>query len=186
MVSGDKTEISYTLDPEQDFKSEEKEEWDSMPGILRCDIINLNNSDVVNSLKDKLREVIKESKFYDLHISKKYYFKLDEEITINPGWYIIFEKDNPLYVGQSQNLNSRLNTEDGSRDQFADPTRQSDSERNFIKKFSDLGIFNELKVLPINEETICKKMELEFPLSKLDRNNIEKFINIFKPFLLTN
>jgi len=29
-------------------------------------------------------------------------------------------------------------------------------------------------------------MELEFPLSDLDRNNIEKFINIFKPFLLTN
>ena len=121
-----------------------------------------------------------------MHISKKYYFKLDEEITINPGWYIIFEKDNALYVGKAQNLNSRLNTENGSRDQFANPQRQSDPERNLIKKFSDLGIFNELKVLPINEETICKKMELEFPLSDLDRNNIEKFINIFKPFLLTN
>ena len=157
-----------------------------MPGILRCGIIDLNNSDVVNSLKDKLREVIKESKFYDLHISKKYYFKLDEEITINPGWYIIFEKDNALYVGKAQNLNSRLNTESGSRDQFANPQRKSDPERNLIKKFSDLGTFNELKVLPINEETICKKMELEFPLSDLDRNNIEKFINIFKPFLLTN
>ena len=64
------------------------------------------------------------------------------------------------------------------------PQRKSDPERNLIKKFSDLGTFNELKVLPINEETICKKMELEFPLSDLDRNNVEKFINIFKGIIL--
>ena len=129
---------------------------------------------------------LKESKFYDLHISKKYYFKLDKEITTNPGWYIIFENDSSLYVGKAQNLNSRLNTENGSRDQFANPQRTSDPERNLIKKFSEIGMFNELRVLPINEETLCKKLGLEFPLSDLDRNNIEKFINIFKPFLLTN
>jgi len=155
-----------------------------MPGILRCDKININNSDVVNNLKDKLKEVIGESKFYDLHISKKYYFKLDKEITTNPGWYIIFENDSSLYVGKAQNLNSRLNTENGSRDQFANPQRTSDPERNLIKKFSEIGMFNELRVLPINEETLCKKLELEFPLSDLDRNNVEKFINIFKGIIL--
>jgi len=157
-----------------------------MPGILRCDKINLNNPEIVDNLKEKLKEIIKESKFFDLHISKKYYFKLDQEITNNPGWYVIFEKENPLYVGKAENLNSRLNTENGSRDQFANPQRKSDPERNLLKKFNDIGIFDRLTVRPINEENLCKKIQLEFPLSDLDRNNIEKFINIFKPFLFRN
>jgi len=157
-----------------------------MPGILRCDKINLNNSDIVNNLKDRLKEIIKEAKFYDLHISKKYYFKLDIEITNNPGWYVIFEKENPLYVGKAENLNSRLNTENGSRDQFANPQRKSDPERNLLKKFSDIGVFHSLTVCPLSEENLCSKLELEFPLSDLDRNNVEKFINIFKPYFFGN
>ncbi len=155
----------------------------SMPGILRYDRINLNDPTVVKNLKDKLKDSIKESKFYHLHISKKYYFKLDEEITYNPGWYVIFENKNPLYVGKTENLNSRLNTENGSRDQFANPQRTSDPERNFLKKFNDIGIFKGLTVCPINEEYLCSKMGLKFPLSDLDRNNIEKFINIFRSYL---
>jgi len=157
-----------------------------MPGILRCDKINLNNLDVVNNLKDKLKETIKEAKHYDLHISKKYYFKLDIEITNNPGWYVIFENENPLYVGKAENLNSRLNTENGSRDQFANPQRKSDPERNLLKKFNDIGVFSSLTVCPINEENLCSKLEMDFPLSNLDRNNVEKFINIFKPYLFRN
>ena len=58
LLSGNRTEISFKVEPEEEnFKSEEEEEWVVMPGILRCGIIDLNNSDVVNSLKDKLREV---------------------------------------------------------------------------------------------------------------------------------
>lgn len=154
-----------------------------MPGILRCDKINLNNSNVVTNLQNKLKDVIKESKFYQLHVSKKYYFRLDEEITDNPGWYVILDNKNPLYVGKAQNLNSRLNTENGSRDQFANPQRTSDPERNFLKKFNDTRVFNALTVCPINEENFCRKMMLGFPLSDLDRNNIEKFINIFRSYL---
>lgn len=154
-----------------------------MPGILRCDKINLNNSNVVTNLQNKLKDVIKESKFYRLHVSKKYYFRLDEEITDNPGWYVILDNKNPLYVGKTQNLNSRLNTENGSRDQFANPQRTSDPERNFLKKFNDTRVFNALTVCPINEENFCRKMMLGFPLSDLDRNNIEKFINIFRSYL---
>lgn len=157
-----------------------------MPGILRCDKINLNSIQVVNNLKNILKETIKESKFHYLHISKKYYFKLDQEITVNPGWYVIFERENPLYVGKAENLNSRLNTENGSRDQFANPQRKSDPERNLLKKFCDIGIIEKLKVCPIDEENLCQKMSLEFPLSDLDRNNIEKFINIFKNSLFQN
>lgn len=157
-----------------------------MPGILRCDKINLNRPEIVNSLKNNLREIIKHSKIYDLEISKKYYFKLIVKILENPGWYIIFEEKNPLYVGKAENLNSRLNSENGSRDQFANPQRKSDPERNFLKKFRDIGIFEKLRVCPIDEAVFCKKMDLEFPLSDVDRNNIEKFINIMKPFLLAD
>lgn len=154
-----------------------------MSGILKCDKINLNDPNVVLKLKNKLKGVIKESEFYQLHVSKKYYFRLDEEITDNPGWYVILESKNPLYVGKAENLNSRLNTENGSRDQFANPQRTSDPERNILKKFNDIGVFEALTVCPINEEKLCKKMLIEFPLSDLDRNNIEKFINIFRTSL---
>ena len=39
-----------------------------MPGILRCDKINLNNPEIVDNLKEKLKEIIKESKFFDLRV----------------------------------------------------------------------------------------------------------------------
>lgn len=156
-----------------------------MPGILRCKRIDLNKKETVDVLRNTLKEIITQLELLDLKVSKKYYFKLNNLITTNPGWYVILDENkNPLYVGKAQNLNSRLNTEDGSRDQFANPQRLSDPERNFIKKFHDVGIFDNLYVCVIDEQVLCQKLGLEFPLHSLDRNNIEKFINIFRDTLL--
>src|SRR5487761_2377162 len=102
-----------------------------MPGILRCDKIDYNNLEVVRTLKQKLKDTVNESTRHNLLISKKYYFRLDKQITTNPGWYVILENKSPLYVGKAENLNSRINSENGSRDQFANPQRKSDTARNF-------------------------------------------------------
>jgi len=156
-----------------------------MPGILRCEMIDLNKEENVNKLKNVLKEIISDTNIYqDLGVSKKYYFKLNNNITRNPGWYVILDENKfPLYVGKAQNLNYRLNTENGSRDQFANPQRSSDPERNFIKKFAGLNVFKKLFVCVIDEQVLCNKLGIEFPLPTLDRNNVEKFINIFRNFL---
>ena len=49
-----------------------------MPGILRCDIIDLNNSDVVNNLLIK-ENIITGEKGKSVRISKKRKIKLDEK-----------------------------------------------------------------------------------------------------------
>ena len=106
---------------------------------------------------------------------------MEEDITNNPGWYIVLDKNKKaLYVGKAENLNHRLNSEDGSRDQFANPQRTSDIARNFIKKFLDIGVFDALFLCPIDEKDFCEALKVDYPLKNVDRNNIEKIINLFR------
>lgn len=155
-----------------------------MPGILRCNLIKLNEKEIVEKLKKIIKEIISESNSYQIQVSKKYYFKLDKDITKNLGWYAILDGNKqPLYVGKADNLNSRLNTQNGSRDNFANPKRKSDPERNFLKKFADLKIFDRLYVVIIDEQDLCNKLGIKFPLYDIDRANVEKFINLFREFL---
>jgi hypothetical protein len=94
---------------------------------------------------------------------------------IGSGWYIIIENRTPLYVGRSDNLYSRLNTPNGSRDNFNNTQRSGDSIRNFIKKYSDIGVITNLRVFVIQES----QLQL-IGLNDTDRYNIEKFISIFR------
>ena len=145
---------------------------------LECDQIDLNDPAFVNALDVTLKKIVNQSKLYDLHVENKLYFKLDEKITTDPGWYLIFSIANRLYVGKADDLNFRLNTRNGSLDNFANSEGPKNQRRNFIKKLYDIGYFKEMKVLLIDELTFCTKMKLESPLSDLDRQNIEKFIDV--------
>ena len=145
---------------------------------LKCDQIVLNDPVFVNALDVTLKKIVNQSKLYDLHVENKLYFKLDKKITTDPGWYLIFSIANRLYVGKSDDLNFRLNTRNGSLDNFANSEGPKNQRRNFIKKLYDIGYFKEIKVLLIDELTLCTKMRLESPLSDLDRQNIEKFIDV--------
>jgi len=145
---------------------------------LECDQIDLNDPAFINALDVTLKKIVDQSKLYDLCVENKLYFKLDEKITTDPGWYLIFSIANRLYVGKSDDLNFRLNTRNGSLDNFANPKGSINNRRNFIKKLYDICYFKELKVLLIDELTLCTKMKLESPLSNLDRQNIEKFIDV--------
>ena len=145
---------------------------------LECDQIDLNDLAFVNTLDVTLKKIVDQSKLYALHVKNELYFKLDKKITTDPGWYLIFDGDNRLYVGKSDDLNGRLNTHNRSLDNFANPKGPINNRRNFIKKLYDIDYFKELKVLLIDELTLCTKMKLKLPLSKLDRKNIEKFIDV--------
>ena len=144
---------------------------------LKCDQIVLNDPAFVNALDVTLKKIVNQSKLYDLRVENKLYFKLDEKITTDPGWYLIFSIANRLYVGKSDDLNGRLNTHNRSLDNFASKENKN-NRRNFIKKLYDIGYFKEMKVLLIDELTLCTKMKLESPLSDLDRRNVEKFIDV--------
>ena len=144
---------------------------------LECDQIDLNDPAFVNTLDVTLKKIVDQSKLYALHVENKLYFKMDESITTDPGWYLIFSIANRLYVGTTDNLNARLNTHDRSLDNFA-AEKNKGHRRNFIKKLYDIGYFKELKVLLIDAPTLCTKMKLESPLSYLDRLNVEKFIAV--------
>jgi len=144
---------------------------------LECDQIDLNDPAFVNALDVTLKKIVNQSKLYVLHVENELYFKLDEKITTDPGWYLIFSIANRLYVGKSDDLNGRLNTHNRSLDNFASKENKN-NRRNFIKKLYDIDYFKEMKVLLIDELTLCTKMKLESPLSDLDRRNVEKFIDV--------
>ena len=89
--------------------------------------------------------------------------------------YVLLNGTIPLYVVVTDNLNKRLNTSNGSRDNFANQTRPSDAERNFIKKFCNTGVITALRVLIIRESSVSANR-----LQKLDRKNVEKVLSLFR------
>ena len=152
-------------------------------GTLKCGRVNLNNKNVVKSLLDAIDRLVQiPSSYYLLKFEPEYYFEIvGAQLPSERGWYIILEGKKPIYVGKADNLNVRLNTNNGSIDNFANKSRSSDSERNFIKKFNEMKIFKHLRVCIIKESELCSKLNINpEELSDLDRGNIEKTINIFR------
>ena len=158
----------------------------SETGLLVCDKLDLNLIEDTETLEHLLKVIAKDEKNYrKIVVDGKYYFNLPEQdAPESPGWYIIYALGTPLYVGEATNLNSRLNSKDGSRDNFANPRRKNDPERNFIKRFYTIGLLTDLKVLLIPEDIICKSLGLQIPLSSIDHANLEKFIGIFRSRLV--
>ncbi|MHA1280510.1 MAG: hypothetical protein ACTSQ8_25410 [Candidatus Helarchaeota archaeon] len=152
-------------------------------GNLVVNRINLNDFVVVDNLRkviDKLVQI--PSCYHPLRFKPSYYFEVPTgQIPSESGWYIILEGKKPLYVGKADDLNKRLNTNNGSIDNFANKGRSFDPERNFLKKFSELNILSNLRVCLIKEKDVCSELNINpIALTELDRGNIEKIINIFR------
>jgi len=147
-------------------------------GILKCGAINFSNTKQIQALRKKIQRILEDPKnYYQLEHTKNYYFSTLAPLPTESGWYIILNGTSPIYVGKAENLDKRLNTESGSRDQFANPKRSSDIERNFIKKYTELGLIRRLRVCIISESG------LEIPaLTDLDRGNMEKHLNIWRGY----
>ncbi len=152
------------------------------PGILVCDQIDFNQPRVIDAVLNALQKLAKESKrFSPLLVTKVYYFSSELPLPKEPGWYLLLnKKGQPIYAGKAKSLNHRLNSEDGSRNGFANPERRTDPARNFIKIFARLGLIDGLRVCHFTERELCRELDFEAPLSELDRGNVEKFLNVMR------
>jgi hypothetical protein len=157
-----------------------------VPGTLRSGSFDLTSPSVLGGLLDALTALVKDPRnHFVLQLRDRYHFRiLGVTLPETPGWYVICDPGGmPLYVGTAEDLNARLNTDNGSRDGFANPQRTSDPERNFIKAFLTAGLIKSLSVVVITEDALRQELSIE-ALDKLDRQNLEKIISIFRARLL--
>lgn len=152
-----------------------------MPGRLRCDELDFNDAQVVHRVIVALRRLaLAPESSYPLKVCKRYYFSVPGGLPTGAGWYVIGDAQTSLYVGTADNLDARLNSGNGSRDQFANPQRTSDPERNFIKAFVAGGVLGPLRVTVIPESSLCAALGMAGPLTRRDRHNVEKVLNLFR------
>jgi hypothetical protein len=152
-------------------------------GNLNFDKIDMNDRAVIEKIKRVIDKITSNANFYNaICYKEQYYFEISlGQITTSRGWYILLNEKMPLYVGQADNLNFRLNNNNGSTDNFANKIKRN-VKRNFIKKFDELGLFSSFRVCIITEDEFCKEMGVSISpcLSKIDIDNIEKFLDIFR------
>lgn len=155
-------------------------------GELISGTLNFNDSNFLQIFIAGINRLAQNPTLYHyLRFKPSFYFEvIGHHLPCEAGWYLILQDRTPIYVGKADSLNNRLNTNNGSIDNFANKRRSSDPERNFIKKYSELGIFNNLRVLIILEKTICSELYIDTDsLTELDRTNIEKILNVFRYFI---
>ena len=150
---------------------------------LKVDQLNLNDTSIINRLRAVIQQLLNNpASYYSLKFKPQYYFEIPNGLLPSEkGWYIILNDRIPIYVGETDNLNARLNTNNRSVDNFANNGRPSDNKRNFIKKFDELNILHGLRVCIIQQKEFCSELGLNTNnLTELDIGNIEKLINIFR------
>jgi hypothetical protein len=154
-------------------------------GTLKVGIIDFNDEKKIRLVRRTIQDLVSESSsYFTLRFKPPYYFEVPKRsLPSERGWYVILDSDNsPIYVGQAKDLNERLNTNNRSLDNYANQTRISDPERNFIKKLAELGFIRGMRVCMIRDSDLRLSLNLG-RLSKVDRDNVEKFINIHRSFL---
>ena len=150
-------------------------------GTLKVGALDFNEVQTVEAVRTAIAEIASRAESYRClrFKSPNYFSAIGSGLPSEPGWYIILNGRQPLYVGKTDNLDGRLNTDDGSRDQFGDPTRTSDPVRNFIKKFIEIGAVERPRVCIVRRSELAAALGMpESQLSKLDAGNIEKVINL--------
>jgi len=123
----------------------------------------------------------------ELHVKDNYCFSVSNgSIPNGPGWYVIFDKpDQPLYVGQTSDLNMRLNTDDGSRDNIVNLKKNSTPIRNFLKHLKVIGCFNKLSAFFFEVSEVTGYIyDQDQSLLKKDREDVEKILSIFRSQLI--
>lgn len=147
--------------------------------------INFNDAQVVERALNALRAFTAEPAHYrSLRVKNGLYFEIqDKPSPPQAGWYVLLVGTVPVYVGQAEDLDSRLNSTSGSLDNFAHRARTSDPERNFVKKLCDLGSFSPLRAWFITAAEFGQALSVALPFGELDMHNVEKFINLHRGFL---
>ena len=154
-----------------------------MTPALIVGLIDVNDPLVVNRVLAAARSALERVRnWHILHVRSGVHFQTPNgPLPEGAGWYVISDRSGgPLYVGESENLNKRLNSDDGSGDNFANPTRSQDDIRNFVKAFASKDLLQDLRVGIVVEGDVSSVLGVSSPLSKLDRCNVEKVISLFR------
>jgi hypothetical protein len=152
-------------------------------GQLRCGNLALNEADGAHRLVQALTQIVREPKaWHRLEVDKELYFKTPEgSLSTDPGWYIICDgHQTPLYPGKAENLDYRLNSTNGSLDNFAHSQRMNDPVRNFIKRLSTIGCISGLCVAVIREADLLARIGMLGPLDDVERGAVEKVLGLFR------
>jgi hypothetical protein len=158
-----------------------------MQGELIRDAIDVNDAGVVERVLLAAQNTLAlPSSWHRLMVRGSYYFSTpDGSLPTTPGWYFICDEAGvALYVGEAEDLNARLNSSNGSLDNFANTRRTQDSARNFLKRFVQIGLVRALRVGVVEEDRVTCAVPVSAPLSKLDRCNVEKVFGLFRQRLL--
>lgn len=152
-------------------------------GTLLTGTIDFNNSRTIDMVRVAIAEIVADSNsYFPLEFKPSFYFHVPgSRLTSQPGWYVILNGRKSLYVGKAKNLKNRLSSNHGSLDQFAKKARSSESERNFIKKFIELGTIKNPRVCVVEVRDLADRIGLKpNDITPLDIANVEKFLNIFR------
>lgn len=145
--------------------------------------INVNERSVVDTLVSAARTVLSRAgSWHRLEVRRGRYFATpDGPLPDGPGWYVIGDRSGAArYVGEAGNLNGRLNSDQGSLDNFANSNRTSDPVRNFLKVFISNGLLGEPRVGVIEETEILSAVSVRTALSERERCNVEKVLDVFR------
>jgi hypothetical protein len=143
----------------------------------------LNDVELVRRLLQAAAALLADSAaWHRLEVHRERYFRTpDGRLPTEPGWYVVCDATKaPIYVGKAENLNARLNTTNGSLDQFANSRRTQDPARNFIKALRSMGYISSLRVAVVRERELLRQIGMDGPLEDLDRGNVEKLLGLFR------
>ena len=153
-------------------------------GTLKVGTLDFNKPGTFGAIRNAIAELARPAGFLSWASGSRgpYYFQVTgSQLPNEAGWYIILDGTQPLYVGKADNLDARLNTNDGSRDNFGNNKRQSDAERNFIKRFIEIGVIATPRVCIIRRSELAAAVQIsEDRLTDTDAGNIEKIINLMR------
>ena len=152
-------------------------------GTLKVGALDFNKIGTLEAVRTAITEIAsRPDSYHDLRFKTPNYFAVTgSRLPGKAGWYIVLDGTQPLYVGKTDNLDARLNTDNGSRDNFGNNKRPSDSERNFIKKFIEIGAFVTPRVCIIRKSELAAVIGIsERCLNDIDAGNIEKVINLIR------
>ncbi len=150
-------------------------------GTLKVGALDFNEVQTLEAVRAAIAEIAGRAESYRvLRLRGPHYFEVTgSRLPSEPGWYIILDGTQPLYVGKTNNLDARLNTDDGSRDNFGNHARTHDPMRNFIKKFIEIGAVEAPRVCIVRRSELATALGMpESRLSARDAGNIEKVINL--------
>jgi hypothetical protein len=121
---------------------------------LKCGKMDLNDVEGPHRLVQALTQIIADPTVWNrLEVHRELYFQTpDGSLPTEPGWYVVRDSQRtPLFVGQADNLDYRLNSTNGTLDNFANSQRKHDSARNFIKALRTMGYLSALYVAVVRD-----------------------------------